>query len=105
MDTASLIIRMISALAIILGLMAAIVFLLKKWGGVGTRTNKGYIQVVENRLILPKRHISLIKVAGTYFLIGSTEHGMNLIGTMDREEMESFHNMMEKSGKEELKIQ
>ncbi len=101
MDTASLLIRMTSALAIILGLMAAMVIVLKRWGAMGTKAKAGYIQVIENRMLLPKRHLSLVRVAGTYFLIGSTEHGMSLIGRVNRDEMETFDQLVQESGKEE----
>ena len=97
MDTASLIIRMAGALALILGLMFLIVFFLKKWGGITSRSSAGYIHVVENRALLPKRHVSLIKVAGSYFLIGSTEQGMSLLGRMEKEDMERFDRLVQES--------
>ena len=101
MDTASLIIRMTGALALILGLMLGIAFFLKRWGGITGKAAGRYIEVLENRLLLPKRHVSLIKVAGTYFLIGSTEQGMSLLGRMGKDEMHAFENMILKSGRED----
>lgn len=97
MDTVSLVIRMAGALALILGLMFLIVFFLKKWGGITTSSSAGYIQVVENKPLLPKRHVSLIKVAGSYFLIGSTEQGMSLLGRMKKEDMERFDRLVQES--------
>jgi flagellar biosynthetic protein FliO len=95
MDTTSLIIRMAGALALILGLMFLIVFFLKKWGAITSRSSAGYIQVVENRPLLPRRHVSLIKVAGSYFLIGSTERGMSLLGRMEKKDMERFDRLIQ----------
>lgn len=97
MDTASLIIRMAGALALILGLMFLIVFFLKKWGGIARGSSARYIQVVENRPLLPKRHVSLIKVAGSYFLIGSTEQNMSLLGRMEKEDMERFDRLLQEN--------
>ncbi len=100
MDTASLIIRMTGALALILGLMLGIVFFVKRWGGITGKAGSRYIEVLENRLILPKRHLSLVKVAGSYFLIGSSETGMCLIGRLERDDMEAFDKMIQASGAE-----
>ncbi len=89
-----MIIRMTGALALILGLMLTAAFLLRKWGGLTGRAGSRYIEVMENRLLLPKRHVSLIRVAGTYFLIGSTEKGMSLLGRLEKDEMEAFDRLM-----------
>jgi len=94
MDTSSLIIRMIGALALILGLMFILVFFLRKWGGLAGRTGTGFIEVVENRPLLPKRHVSLVRVAGNYFLIGSTEQGMSLLGKIRKDDMEGFEKLV-----------
>ena len=89
-----MIIRMTGALALILGLMLGMAFLLRKWGGMGGKAGTRYIEIIENRLLLPKRHVSLIRVAGHYFLIGSTERGMNLLGRMEGKDMEAFERMI-----------
>ncbi len=83
MDTLELIAKMTGALSLILGAMFLIVLLLRRLGLVVNTGQKGMIEVVENKAILPKRYISLVKVAGNYYLIGSTEQGITLLASID----------------------
>ncbi|NPA95821.1 MAG: FliO/MopB family protein [Thermodesulfobacteria bacterium] len=83
MDSLELIAKMTGALALVLGVMFIVALVLRRLGLVAQSTKKGVIEVVENRAILPKRYISLVKVAGNYYLIGSTEQGITLLGSLD----------------------
>ncbi len=94
MDAFELIAKMTGALALILGLMFLVVFVLRRFGLVAQGANKGLIEVVENRAILPKRYISLVRVAGSYFLIGSTEQGITLLGSIEGENLEGFKQVL-----------
>ncbi len=94
MDAFELIAKMTGALALILGIMFLVVFVLRRFGLVAQGANKGLIEVVENRAILPKRYISLVRVAGSYFLIGSTEQGITLLGSIEGENLEGFQQVL-----------
>ena len=94
METLGLVAKMTGALAIILGVMFFLVLLLRRFGLVSQVARKGMIEVVENRAILPKRYISLVKVAGNYYLIGSTEQGITLLGSIEPEGLKNFHQVL-----------
>ncbi len=99
MDAFELIVKMTGALALILGLMFLISFILRRFGLVAQGASKGLIEVIENRAILPKRYISLVRVAGSYFLIGSTEQGITLLGSMKGENLEGFNQVLSREVK------
>ena len=99
MDAFELIAKMTGALALILGIMFLVVFVLRRFGLVAQGASKGLIEVVENRAILPKRYISLVRVAGSYFLIGSTEQGITLLGAIEGENLEGFKQVLSREVK------
>ncbi len=94
MDTLELISKMTGALAIILGLVFLFAYVLRRFGLPGHAMKRGYIEVLENKAILPKRYISLVRVAGNYFLIGSTEQGITLLGSVDQEGLKGFDDVL-----------
>ncbi len=100
MDTLELISKMTGALAIILGLVFLFAYAVRRLGLAGHAIKKGYIEVLENKAILPKRYISLVRVAGNYFLVGSTEHGITLLGSVDKEGLKGFDDILADTVKE-----
>ena len=105
MDSFELIVKMAGALALILGLMFLVAFMLRRFGLVAQGASKGLIEVIENRAILPKRHISLVRVAGSYFLIGSTEQGITLLGSMKGENLEGFSQVLSREVEKAQKME
>ncbi len=105
MDVFELIVKMAGALALILGLMFLVAFILRRFGLVAQGASKGLIEVIENRAILPKRHISLVRVAGSYFLIGSTEQGITLLGSMKGENLEGFNQVLSREVEKAQKME
>lgn len=104
MDTASLVIKMTGALALILGIMFLLIFFLKKWNRITGKSSPGYIDVIENKPLLPKRYLSLVRIADKYFLVGSTEQNMNLLGTVTRNELEKFNSILKKDMETKLNL-
>ena len=97
MDTTALLIKMIGALALILGIMFLIVFFLKRLGRLNPKGGASYIEVIENRILLPKRHLSLVRIAGSYFLIGSTEQEISLLGSISEDDLNRFDSIVDRS--------
>ncbi len=96
MSTIELVAKMTGALSIILGLLFLVVYLLRRFGLVAQAGAKGVIEVVENRAILPKRYISLVRVADNYLVIGSTEQGITLLGSINEENFCGFEQILSK---------
>ncbi len=94
MDSFDIIAKMVGALAIILGLLFMLAYFLKRFGLISQTGQKGFIEVVENRPLLPKRHVSLVRVAGRYFLIGSTDQSVSLLGSIDGKDIQDFHKIL-----------
>ncbi len=100
MDTFELVAKMTGALAIILGVLFMAAYLLKRFGLVSQAGRKGLIEVIENRPLLPKRHVSLVRVAGKYFLLGSTDQSVSLLGSIDGKDIQSFQEILSDKEKE-----
>ncbi len=100
METYALLAKMIGALAMILGILLAVAYLMKRFGLVNQTGGKGFIKVIENRALLPKRHISLVCVAGKYFLIGSTDQSVSLLGAIEVDELKEFGDILKEKEKE-----
>jgi len=96
MDTTALLIKMTGALALILGIMFLIVSFLRRLGRLDPRNSTSYIEVIENRILLPKRHLSLVRIAGSYFLIGSTEQEISLLASISQEDLNRFGSLVDK---------
>ena len=97
MDTTALLIKMTGALALILGIMFLIVSFLRRLGRLDPRNSTSYIEVIENRILLPKRHLSLVRIAGSYFLIGSTEQEISLLGSISEDDLNRFDSIVDRS--------
>lgn len=73
--------RILSTLLVVIALIIAAIFVLKKKYGIKTNMGRGkkLIQIIEHMPLGPKKSIFLIKVAGKNLLIGSTNDKINLI--------------------------
>ncbi len=87
MEATGLIIRTIGALAMIIGLILAMLYGLRRWGKGIQGEGVDMIQVLSTRMILPKRYISLIKVPGRILIVGSCEQAMVLLGSLDENDL------------------
>jgi flagellar protein FliO/FliZ len=78
-------IRMVSALVIVIGCIYGGIFLLKRASGSrtsGSSKNKA-LEVLETAYVAPKKTVSLIRVADKSVLIGVTENGMSVLTELD----------------------
>ncbi len=84
---AGIYIRMIGAMAMVLGLLLLLFLFLKKWGRVVHGRGGGMIQVLETRMVLPRRHICIVKVGTRVMVLASSEKGFDYLGDIESEEM------------------
>ncbi len=91
--------RMAGALALVVGLLLLLIYILKKSGlaqgvkGGGTR-----IKIIETRMVAPKKYIAIAAVAGKYMALGITEHNINLLTHLKAEELNGDNNPAEGVG-------
>ncbi|HID97173.1 MAG TPA: hypothetical protein EYP57_03155 [Thermodesulfobacteriaceae bacterium] len=83
METTGMIIRMIGALAAILGLLMLTLYGIRRWGRKLQGDENDMIQVLGSKMLLPRKHICLVRVGEQTLIIGASENGMNLLGTLD----------------------
>ena len=76
------------SLVAVLGLMVAVVYVLKKYvyRGASRGTQLVPVEILGQRTLQPKRSIVVVKVLDTVFVVGMSEQGMQTIGTIDNEE-------------------
>ncbi len=91
--------RMAGALALVVGLLLLLIYILKKSGlaqgvkGGGTR-----IRIIETRMVAPKKYIAIAAVAGKYMALGITEHNINLLTHLKVEELNGDNSPAEGIG-------
>jgi flagellar biogenesis protein FliO len=97
--------KTLGSLVAVLGLMFALVVVLKKYmyGFQSTRSTLISIDVLGQRVIQPKRSIVVVKVLNKVFIIGMTEEGMQLLGEIDDEDILQWID--ENNAKDETSIQ
>jgi flagellar biogenesis protein FliO len=97
--------KTLGSLVAVLGLMFALVVVLKKYlyGFQSTRSTLISIDVLGQRVIQPKRSIVVVKVLNKVFIIGMTEEGMQMLGEIDDEDVLQWIN--ENTTKDEASIQ
>jgi flagellar protein FliO/FliZ len=74
-------IQMAASLAVVIGVILLFHHFSKRWlkGGMPGSSRPGYIRVVENRFLAPKKSLMLVEVGGEYMLLGSCGDTINLI--------------------------
>jgi len=80
-DFTSAVIRMVSVLALVLGIMLVLVYVLKKFN-FPRKTGAGdtrYLEIVETLYLGPKKNISLIKAGNDFLLIGFMQNQMTFL--------------------------
>ncbi len=79
--------KTIGALALVIGIMLVLVYLVRKFGLGGQPLKQGsLINVVDSRLLAPKKQVTVIEVAGEYMLLGISEQQINLISKLEESE-------------------
>jgi len=88
METTGIIIRMIGVLAIILGLLAIMAWLARRWAPRLKGGENRLIEVLVTHMVAPKRYVSVVRVGRKNLIIGMGEHEMTLLGTIGQEELQ-----------------
>jgi len=83
-DFVSSLVKMISALAVVLGIMIGAMFFLKKFiKGTGTSIDDGnYIKVVSTRYLGPKCSIMLLDILSSIVVIGVSNNQITMLTTI-----------------------
>jgi len=80
--------RVGGALVVVLLLLYATVYLLKRSGLGQGGGGASQIEVLESKAIGPKRYISIVRVAGKTLTLGVTEHNITMLRELTKEEAE-----------------
>ena len=86
METTQIVIKMMGALGIVLGGLLIALYFLKRIGKNFNKGTEGMIEVVAAKMILPKKHIVIVKVGSRKFVVGASENGLNLLASLEGEE-------------------
>ncbi|RVU45896.1 hypothetical protein EA187_09060 [Lujinxingia sediminis] len=78
-----LILRTLIVLAAVLALAYAALRLLARHLGQRQPAEPGRIEVLERQLIEPRRSLLVVRTAGEYWLLASTEQGIHPVGKLD----------------------
>ncbi len=74
-------VQMAASLAAVIGVILVFHYLAGKWfkGSNQGSTRKGYIRLVENRFLAPKKALLLVEVSGEYMLLSSCGDNISFI--------------------------
>lgn len=87
------IIRMASALALVLALIGGLLFLVRRFAGTRfcAPVSSQIVQVLGSGYIGPRKSISLVSVAGEFVIVGMTQTDLVPLGYItDRERVQQF---------------
>ncbi len=88
--------RMAGALALVVGLLLLLIYILKKSGlGQGVKGGGTRIKIIETRMVAPKKYIAIAEVAGKYMALGITEHNINLLTHLKIEDLDGDKSLVE----------
>jgi flagellar biosynthetic protein FliO len=82
-----MLVQTIFMLAFICAMAYIVIRLLKRFGGVATSSN--LIEIIDRVALDQRKGLYVIKVTGRYLLIGTSENGVQLLGELDAEAVES----------------
>lgn len=95
------VIQIFLILAVMMGVMYVLLYLVKKYfysfekkGSAESR-----IQVVSTQAILPKKYVSVIKFNESVYLLGVSDHSVNLIDKLSDSYLENDQQTETKTGK------
>ena len=95
-DFVSSLVKMISALALVLGIMIAALYFFKKFiKESGTRIDDGkFIKIISTRYIGPKCSIMLMDVLGSIIVVGMANNQMTMLTTIsDSKSLEKLNDL------------
>ncbi|NDY42713.1 flagellar biosynthetic protein FliO [Dissulfurirhabdus thermomarina] len=83
METTGMVLRMIGALGVILGLLGAAAWGLRRWGGLLQGGRQDLVEVLATRMVLPKKFVCVVRVAEKVLVLGASEQGLRLLDTLE----------------------
>jgi flagellar protein FliO/FliZ len=97
-DILAFVMKMISALAVVMGLMMAAAYVFKKvfrQGGSGP-ADENMIRILSTRFLGPKSSVMVMEVAGYMMVVGVTPQQMTLLATIsDQETMDRIRETVD----------
>jgi len=88
-DMTMTMLRTAGALAMIIGMLLAAVWFLRRFGGArfGSGGMGSMIQVMDTRMIGPRRYVTVLRVGGRTLAVGVTEQNMTLLAELSDEDL------------------
>jgi flagellar protein FliO/FliZ len=81
----SAIFKAVGALALVVGIMLLLLFLIKKIGLSRNRFRpNALIKILEIQSLTPKKHVAVLEVASEFIVVGITEQQINLLTKLDK---------------------
>jgi flagellar biosynthetic protein FliO len=84
------IVKLLLALAVVVGLIYVSIFLLKRLSGRSLSDTEQLIKVVGKSYLTPKQSLYIVKLGLKYAVLGVGENSVNLIKELTSEELESL---------------
>jgi flagellar biogenesis protein FliO len=93
----AMIAKTVGALAVVVGLMLLLLFWIRKMGLVKTGRGAALVNILETRMIAPKKYVTVLDVAGERFVVGITEQRISFLTSLknDNETEDPAHDKME----------
>jgi flagellar biogenesis protein FliO len=88
--------KVCGALSLVLFLMYMLILFIKKLGIVNTGTQTQLINILDTRMIGPKKYITVLNIAEQFFAVGVTEQHVELIAKLD--DNEQLRNLIPADG-------
>jgi flagellar protein FliO/FliZ len=81
MEAASQLLKTAGALALVLGILFAFIYILRRWGGLAQRSaSQSLIEILSKQSFGPRHHLILVKVTGERnVLVGVSPQNMSLL--------------------------
>ncbi len=71
--------RVLGSLALVVALMLALIYLIKKTGINKDLRENSLIRVLDNKMVAPKKYIAIVEIAGKTVSVGVSDHNINLL--------------------------
>lgn len=80
------VLKVVASLALVVGIMFLLTVLFKKMGMTGGKIKQGsLIQIMETRMIAPKKYIAVLQIAREYVVVGITDQNISLLSTLEND--------------------
>lgn len=89
-DFTWLFVKMIAGLILVLGLALVLVRFVLPRTGFGRSRAAGWGRLIDRLPLEPRRCLYLVKITGRYFVLGATEHSVNVVTELTPSEGEKI---------------